>query len=275
MGRKTTSSVEAARLRRQAEASLRTRKAVPPSEPPPDVAGIHEDPRRLLHELQEHQVELEMQYGSLQEDERKRVSRELHDQISQTLVGIQVHLENLSRDSSLGPRLLKRSIKRTQRLVEKSVHIVHEFARELRPPALDDLGLIATLRSFVKDFTERTRIQVLFTAFSNVEHLNNARRTVLYRVAQSALSNVAQHSHATHATLSIRQISGAVRMEVSDNGRAFDVHEVLHNRRNKRLGLIGMRERVEMVGGSFSVESAPGEGTTIQAEIPSAPVRRH
>ena len=102
-----------------------------------------------------------------------------------------------------------------------------------------------------------------------VEQLNNAKRTVLYRVAQEALTNVPRHAHASRVKVSIRKLHGdTIRMEIKDNGKSFEVEHVLYAKRNKRLGLLGMRERVEMVGGSFSVESAPGKGTTIRAEIP-------
>jgi PAS domain S-box-containing protein len=218
--------------------------------------------------MQEQLRHLSHQILQAQEEERKRISRELHDEITQTLVGINVHLETLAREAEVNPKGLKTKIVRTQRLVEKSVDIVHQFARELRPAALDDLGLIATLHSFMKDFMKRTGIRVHFTTFAGVEQLNSARRTVLYRVVQSALTNVAQHAHASRVKVTIRKLPDAVRMEITDNGKSFEVDRVLHVKRNKRLGLIGMRERVEMVGGSFAVESAPGEGTTIRAQIP-------
>jgi PAS domain S-box-containing protein len=226
---------------------------------------------RLLEQsrqMQEQLRHLSHQILQTQEEERKRISRELHDEITQTLVGINVHLETLAREAEVNPKGLKKKIARTQRLVEKSVNIVHRFARELRPTLLDDLGLIATVHSFLKDFSKRTGIRVQFTAFAGVERLNGAKRTVLYRIVQSTLTNVAQHANASRVRVSIRKHLGAVRMEITDNGKSFEVGRVLNPKRNKRLGLIGMRERLEMVGGDFSVKSAPGRGTTIQAQIP-------
>jgi PAS domain S-box-containing protein len=225
--------------------------------------------------MQEQLRHLSHQILQAQEEERKRISRELHDEITQTLVGINVHLETLAREAKVNPRGLRQAIARTQRLVGKSVNIVHQFARELRPTALDDLGLIATLHSFMKDFMKRTGIRVHFTTFAGVEQLNSARRTMLYRVVLSALTNVAQHARASRVKVSLRKLVDAVHLEISDNGKSFEVEQVLHARRNQRLGLLGMRERVEMVGGDFSVESAPGQGTTIRAQIPfrSSPAR--
>jgi PAS domain S-box-containing protein len=204
----------------------------------------------------------------VQEEERKRISRELHDEITQTLVGITVYLETLARQATVNPHRLKQQIAQTQRLVAKSVEILHQFALELRPTALDDLGLIATLHSFLRDFMKRTGVRVHFVTFAGVDRMGSAGRTVLYRVVQSALSNVAKHAHASHVKVSLRKVADTVRLEITDDGKAFEVERVLSAKRNKRLGLLGMRERAEMVGGQFSVESAPGQGTTIRVEVP-------
>ena len=203
-----------------------------------------------------------------QEEERKRISRELHDEITQVLVGINVHLESLSRQSSINPGRLRQKIIRTQRLVEKSVEIVHQFARELRPTALDDLGLAAALHSFLKDFTKRTGIRVRLNTYAGLEELSGNRRTVLYRVAHAALSNVAQHAEASQVKVSIRKLKDTVYMSITDNGKSFDAQQVSRAKRNQHLGLLGMRERLEMVGGVLSIESAPRRGTTILARIP-------
>jgi signal transduction histidine kinase len=205
---------------------------------------------------------------SAQEEERKEISRELHDEIVQTLTGINVQLASLKIESGASKESFSKHISYTQRLVEKSVNIVHKFARDLRPTLLDDLGLIPALVSYMKVFTERTGLQVKFVAFAGVEKLSNEKRTVLFRVAQAALVNVAQHAHASHVSLTIKEKPMAVIMEIRDDGVSFDVNHVLDSRRNKRLGLIGMRERVEMVGGTFQAESAAGHGTTISAMLP-------
>ena len=203
----------------------------------------------------------------VQEEERKRISRELHDKISQMLVGINVHLEMLSRKSAINAEELKQKIIRTQRQVEKSVDVVHRFARELRPAMLDDLGLIPALHSFLKNFMKETGLQVSLTTFAEVEKLSSAKRTVLFRVAQEALSNVAHHAQATRVDVSIQRLPNAVLMQIKNDGKSFDVKRALQPRKNRRLGLVGMRERVEMVNGQFTIESVPG-CTTIQTQIP-------
>jgi signal transduction histidine kinase len=224
--------------------------------------------------LQEQLRQLSRQILSTQEEERREISRELHDVIAQTLTGINVRLAALKKDAALNTKGLDRNIARTQRLVEKSVNIVHEFARGLRPAVLDDLGLIPALHSFVKSFSKRTRIYVHLKVFAGVEQFENNKRTVLYRVAQESLTNVARHAQASRVEVSIQKLPGAARMEIKDDGKSFQVERVLHARGNKRLGLLGMRERVEMVGGTFCVESAPGRGTTVRVEIPFAHVRK-
>lgn len=205
-----------------------------------------------------------------QEEERKRISRELHDEITQTLVGISVHLAALARHAAAHPAGLHQKIARTQGLVEKSVKIVHRFARELRPATLDDLGLVPALRAFMNDFTKRTGLYVRFRACTSgwIDELRNAGRTALYRVAQEALTNVARHAQATRVEVSINKLQNALFMRIKDNGKSFEVEPVSRARQHKRLGLISMRERMEMLGGTFSIASAPGQGTTVVARLP-------
>src|ERR1041384_5735430 len=212
--------------------------------------------------MQDHLRLLSRQLLSAQEEERKKISRELHDVIAQTLTSINVRLADLKKEAAVNTKGLERSIARTQRLVEQSVDIVHRFARELRPTVLDDLGLIPALHTFMKSFRKETGIGVSLSAFAAVEELNGDKRTVIYRVAQEALTNVARHAHATEAEVKIQKLDGAVCLRIKDNGKGFPTDRVLHAKRGKRLGLLGMKERLEMVGGNFTIESAPGKGTT-------------
>lgn len=238
------------------------------------VAKAKEHYHCLFMESQVMQKKLQRltrQILSAQEDERREISRELHDEVVQTLVGINVQLAALGKAASLGIQALKAKITLTQRLVEKSVNAVHQFARELRPAVLDDLGLIPALHAYMKTMAARKNLKIRLTASSAVETLDRPKRTVLYRVAQEALTNVARHARARQVEMTIVEIAGAIRMDVHDDGKAFAVQETLSSRTNKRLGLVGMRERVEMVGGSLTIESAPGCGTTVRAEVPFSP----
>ena len=223
-------------------------------------------------QMQEQLRLLSRQLLSAQEEERKMISRELHDQIAQTLTGINIQLATLKVEAMVNVKGLQKKISRTQRMVEKSVDIVHRFARELRPTVLDDLGLIPALHSYMKGFSKRTGIHIHFRTFSasRIELLNNATRTVFYRVAQEALTNVARHAQASRVEVNFEKLPNAVCLKIKDNGKSFQAQRVMHSKRNTRLGLIGMRERLEMVGGSFNIESAPGKGTTVRAQIPLA-----
>ena len=218
--------------------------------------------------MQEQLRRLSRQILSAQEEERKRISRELHDVIAQTLTGINVRLAGLAKAAATNTKGLDRNIARTQRLIEKSVNIVHQFARELRPAVLDDLGLIPALHSFMKSFTARTGVRTHLTAFAGVEQFETARRTVLFRVVQEALTNVARHARASRVAVKIKKFPRHIGMTIEDDGKSFNVERALRVNGGKRLGLLGMRERLEMVGGNFAIESTPGKGTTILAQIP-------
>jgi signal transduction histidine kinase len=223
---------------------------------------------RKSQQMQEQLRHLSRQLLSAQEEERKRISRELHDVIAQTLSGINVRLAALKNATTLNSEGLEENIVRTQQLVQESVEIVHRFARELRPTVLDDLGIIPALHTFMKGFKEETGIRVSLSAFGAVEQVNGDKRTVLYRVAQEALTNVARHAQASEAQVRIQQRNGSVLMKIKDNGKGFHQERSWHLKKGKRLGLLGMRERVEMVGGNFTFTSAPGQGTTVLAQIP-------
>ncbi len=206
-----------------------------------------------------------------QENQRKKISRELHDEVSQILLGINVQLAIFTRDAAANPKAVKKAIGPVRRMVEKAVRIVHRFARELRPAMLDDLGLIPTLRTYIEDLPKREGIMIRLSADPRVEALNNDGRTVLYRIAQEALTNVVKHARASIVNVSVLKIPKGVSLEVADNGRSFDVNRLATSKWRNRLGLTGMRERVEMIGGQFIVTSALGTGTSVRAEIPFHP----
>jgi signal transduction histidine kinase len=218
--------------------------------------------------LQKRMRQLSRQVLSAHEDERKRISRELHDVIAHALTTINLRLTKLQQGANLDGRGLERNIASTQRLVEKSVDLVHRFARELRPALLDDLGLIPALHAFLKTFTRRTGVRTHLTAFRGLEKLDTTSQTVLFRVAQEALTNVARHAQANLAEITFSQQPDGVCMIVKDDGKSFQVDRVTRGGGNKCLGLLGMRERLEMIGGSLNIESAPGQGTSIKAIIP-------
>ena len=209
-----------------------------------------------------------------QEDQRKKISRELHDEVSQILLGINVQLAIFAKAAASNPHRIKSVIGPVRRMVEKAVGIVHQFARELRPAMLDDLGLIPTLRTYIRDIPKPKRLTIRMSADPGVETLNNDARTVIYRIAQEALVNVIKHAHASVVNVSVLKGPTSVSLEVADDGRSFNVARLETSEWRNHLGVTGMRERVEMVGGQFSVVSKPGIGTSVRAEIPFWPARK-
>jgi len=211
---------------------------------------------------------------SVQEEERKRISRELHDVVAQALSAINVHLTLLKSENAATTKELHRKIAVTQDLVKKSVEIVHRFARDLRPAVLDDIGLIPALRSHLKITAAEALLKVSLSSEPGVEALDLPKKTVLYRVFQEALTNIIQHARATKVTIRITCRAGQVHLTIRDNGCGFRTPKLLKAEAGAHLGLLGMRERVEMSGGTFSVESIPRKSTTIRVDLPLDPIAR-
>ena len=261
--------------RKQAEAAQRRLEVMTASNQKLEAEIVRRQTLELTLKTSEQQLrQLSHEILLTQETERKRISRELHDTVLQTLVGISVHLASLTAKSADNPASLRRKIAQTQLVVDKSLAMVHRFAVELRPTVLDDLGLIPALHSFMKDFMERTGVRAHLTTYAAANHLPIGQSTVLYRVALEALNNVAVHAQASAVEVQIKKLPDWICLTITDDGKSFDVKRVLGMKGNGRLGLLGMRERLEMVGGKFSIKSTPGHGTTVTARIPVTPKAR-
>jgi signal transduction histidine kinase len=219
-------------------------------------------------QLQTQLRQLSRQVLTAQEEERKRISRELHDVIAQSLTGIHMRLATLKKEAGANSKSFERNIIGSQRVLEESVNIIHQFARDLRPAVLDDLGLVPALESYLKTFTERNKVKATLFHNKSVDQLDASTRTVLFRVAQEALNNVARHAKASLVEITLATTPSLVSMKIHDNGKSFLVDQWLKAQNGNRLGLLGMRERIEMVKGRFKIESAPGKGTTVIVNIP-------
>jgi len=222
------------------------------------------------HDLQEKLRKLSRSNLHTMERERKRISRDLHDDVVQTLVGINFHLVSLSEQHDIPPEVLKEKIVQTQKLVEASVQTILTFAHTLRPPGLDDLGLVASLNTQLEDFMKRTGIRVTLQAVDEADQLSGDQRIALYRIVQTALANVEEHSQATRVTVRLTETAEHVQLRITDNGKSFDVPGQAALRSGKHLGLISIRERAEMMGGTFRIESGAGKGTSLFVEFPPA-----
>ncbi len=233
------------------------------------VISLQRSQRALIQSFELERTKSKIAYRYLfkqNEFDRKQLSHELHDEIAQMLTAINLELAVLGKEAAKGSELIQNKIKNTQNLVEKSVDLVHRFARELRPIALDGLGLLAALRAHAKAFTKQTQIPVIVRS-NRFKEPTEVTRIVLFRVLQEALNNITKHAHATKVSVSVSAKNSIVSLSIQDNGVSFNVKKQEQQRSPERLGLIGMRERVNMLGGSMRISSSPEHGTLIQAKI--------
>jgi two-component system CheB/CheR fusion protein len=211
------------------------------------------------------------QLVTAQEEERRRIARELHDQLGQDLTVLMLGLKAL-RDAAPADSPVHEGVEPMQALAMRIGREVRTLALQLRPTALDDLGLVATLANDVEQWSARVLIAVDFhTIGLEEQRLPPAIETTLYRLAQEALTNVLKHAQAASVSLIIERRTEAVHMIVEDDGAGFDVAAARRSApAERRLGLVGMDERVAQLGGTLTIESAPGSGTTVFVRIPLA-----
>jgi signal transduction histidine kinase len=259
-------AVDLATARRQLVREARRRRALEEA-----LESSETQHRHLLKRSRAMEDELRHLSRSLlasHEEERKRISRELHDALGQTLTAVNIGLASLKAAAAVNSKGFRRNVSRTQRLVQKSMRTVHQFARHLRPTLLDDLGLVPALLGFAKEFGRRSGLKIVVSAPEESALLDGDRRTALFRVAQEALINVGRHARARNVRITLRRTAEGVRLEIWNDGTAFDVEKIQRSRTGRRLGLLCMRERMEMVGGTLSIRSSPEVGTTVRAEAP-------
>jgi len=211
---------------------------------------------------------------SAQEIDRKKTGLYLQDEVAQQLLAIHLELLALKTSDHSNSATFYKEIAKTQLLLEKTVGMVLRCARELRPAVLDDLGLVPALHAFLKELSKETGIRTSLTASRGLETLSSSKRIVLYRVAQKALTNVIRHAKACRVDVIIKRLPAAVSMQIRDDGQGFDVKKRELNKKCRDSGLMGMRERMAMVGGTFMIESAPGHGTFIRASVPFRPAAK-
>lgn len=212
--------------------------------------------------------ELLQQLIHAEEQERRRISQELHDQMGQQLTGLLLGLRAVRNDAPT-PELAER-LRVLERLAGETARDMQSLAVELRPPALDTLGLVAAVQNHLEEWSTRHGIEHDFHARGLADvRLPAEIETTLYRVIQEALTNVLRHAEATHVGLVLEHRGGTMRAILEDNGQGFDVEAVLARPdKVRRLGVRGMHERVALLDGKIELESSPGHGTTIYVSIP-------
>jgi signal transduction histidine kinase len=197
-----------------------------------------------------------------QEQERRSISRELHDEVGQSLGALLVDLGRLKTAVPPEDAAAQEQLARLKSTAESAVNSVRNIALLLRPSMLDDLGLIAALEWQGREVSRRTEMEVEVESTGVPDDLSEDYKTCVYRVTQEALNNAARHSGGRHAWVRLEKESGPVVLTVRDDGHGFDAAKT------RGLGLLGMQERVRSLGGKLEVFSSPGEGTTLRAELP-------
>lgn len=207
---------------------------------------------------------------SAQEEERARIAREIHDEFGQQLTGLNINLAWLEKrvrenKAPSSPAALLEKITAMQEQVKTTIKTVRRIATDLRPGILDSLGLIAALEWHVKEFSDRTGIASVFCSDREEISCGQVHAITLFRIFQETLTNVARHANATKVEASLARTETTLRLRIHDNGRGINDTRVLNR---KSLGLLGMKERAALVGGTFKISGQPGLGTTVEVEIP-------
>jgi two-component system, NarL family, sensor histidine kinase UhpB len=246
-------------------------EAIDPAEPTPlelrrsdpveEIDRLASSFHNLLERIEEERRRSGQLAMRAQEEERRRLARDLHDEVNQALTAILLRLEALAQET---PPERAPEVVELKRLVNQAMDELLNLARQLRPSALDDHGLVAALETQMKRFSARTGIEARLDTAGDPDELADVIQTAIYRVAQEALTNVTRHAGATVVELVVAQKNGDVELRVSDDGRGFDPAL-----RGGGLGLVGMAERARLVGGELDVRSAPGGGTTITLRVPT------
>ncbi|MGA3039528.1 MAG: ATP-binding protein [Bryobacteraceae bacterium] len=202
-----------------------------------------------------------------QENDRRAVSRELHDEVGQALTGVRLELANLSQRIRMRDTpAAEAKLDEIKQLVEDSLGAVRNMALLLRPSMLDDLGLVPALQWQGREMSKRTGLRVRVAAEGVSDDLPEEHKTCIYRIVQESLHNCAQHAAATTVRVTVRQEPECIRIGIHDDGKGFPSNDT---QRERGMGLLGMQERAAHLGGTLSIESQPGHGATVSIVLPT------
>ncbi|MDQ7819664.1 MAG: GAF domain-containing sensor histidine kinase [Armatimonadota bacterium] len=233
-----------------------------------DQIGLAAERARLYEEVRAKEAmrgELLQKLITAQEEERRRIARELHDEAGQALTALILNLEVAER-SAAPPE--QQRLSRLRGIAEDTLRELRKMIYDLRPTILDDLGLAAAIRWYVKEHVEPQGLQVDLTLAGLDERMPHHIETAVFRIVQEALTNVLKHADARRAWVTVALADGQVRLSVTDDGRGFDPQALPRARDGRGLGLMGMQERTELLGGTWKITSRPQAGTRIEAVIP-------
>jgi PAS domain S-box-containing protein len=220
-----------------------------------------EDRQRSMEQLRALAARLE----SIREEERKRVAREIHDQLGQALTAIKLDLSSLLYELPAEQRNLSKRGSPLLQLIDETIESVRRISTELRPGMLDDLGLVATVEWAAEEFEARTGTKCHLDLPQEAIGIAPETATAVFRIFQETLTNVARHSNATEVKVRLAAADGVLTLQVHDNGRGIAEDELT---RPSSLGILGMRERAMLLGGELNITADPGKGTTVRVRIP-------
>ena len=229
------------------------------------IMRLERQSRLRYSELVQSRSELQQLSARLvdaQETERRAISRELHDEVGQALGLLLMDAGRLSNQLGSADKKGQELIGSIKTVAERTVQTVRNMALLLRPSMLDDLGLVPAVEWYAREMSRRGEIEVEVHEENVSEELPDPVKLCVYRMVQEALNNAARHAAAKNARVELKQTSDAIRVKITDDGSGFDP------RRTRGMGLLGMEERVKRLGGTIQIDSQPGAGTTVHAELP-------
>ncbi|WP_031513762.1 sensor histidine kinase [Desulfofalx alkaliphila] len=226
-----------------------------------------EDLSAKIGDIQQIQ-ELGLSIIRAQEEERKRVAREIHDGPAQSMANIVMRAEFCLKLLEQNPSQVQHELCSLIDLVRNNLQDVRKIIFDLRPMVLDDLGLIPALKRYIEQYNEQYGIYVELAVFGRERRLDNWLEVALFRVIQESLTNIKKHSGAKTAVIKIEFLSKKVSLLIRDDGKGFDKERILAEKRDEAFGLVGMRERIQLLKGKLNIKSAPGQGTEISLFVP-------
>jgi signal transduction histidine kinase len=230
-----------------------------------------EQAREQLDDAYQRLRRLTRRLEAAKEDERKRIARELHDEMGPSLTAVIINLQLLSTQGY--PDSLARRIEDTIDLVDRMIQRIREVSLDLRPPLIDELGLMPALGGYLESISERTGVKISVGGNEDLGRLPVHLPITAFRIVQEAVTNVTRHADAGHVDVVVRRNGSWLDVRVEDDGKGFDVGEAMDRASSgKAIGLLGMQERVGMVGGEIEIDSRPGGGTRIHVRLPLAEV---
>ncbi|MDY6834149.1 MAG: PAS domain-containing sensor histidine kinase [Chloroflexota bacterium] len=203
-----------------------------------------------------------------QEEERKRIARELHDDTIQSLASLGFDIDHLLVTNQELPKFLVESLNNLRSATDEILNGIRHFSQDLRPPMIEEFGLVETLQWLTDDLTHRTSLDVSLKVTGTPQRLSPHEELTLFRIAQEALSNIRKHSKATSVMIRAEFISEAMCLSIADNGRGFHLPKRIGEfAQSGKLGLLGMRERANLIDGIFQIQSCPGQGTIVTVSL--------